>query len=88
MNYKELFAKSVYTRIKVIPSQSETRFRGLMDDGTIKIAVKSPPEKGKANKEVITFLAEQLSVRKDQIRITSGLTGRIKVIRLMDEKNS
>lgn len=74
--------KSEYTKIKVIPQQAKAEFRGLMDDGTIKIALKSAPEKGKANKELITFLADQLGIGKDQVIISSGITGRIKVIRI------
>ncbi len=79
------YFKSEYTKIKVIPQQVKAEFRGLMDDGTIKIALKSAPEKGKANKELISFLAEELGVRKEQVIISGGLTGRMKVIRIQQD---
>lgn len=79
---KKLFPKPGYYRVKIISNASVTEYRGQMDDGTIKIAVNQPREKGKANKELIEFLAEQLDMRKDQIGISSGLTSPIKVIHI------
>lgn len=38
----------------------------------IKIKVRAPPERGKANKEMIKLLSEVLSVRKSSIKLISG----------------
>jgi len=76
------YFQTEYTKIKVIPQQSKAEFRGIMGDGTLKIALKSAPEKGKANKELVAFIAGQLGITKDQIVISSGLTSRVKVIRV------
>ncbi|WP_202949924.1 DUF167 domain-containing protein [Candidatus Liberibacter americanus] len=38
----------------------------------IKIKVNSPPEKGKANQEMIKMLSKILSVKKSSIKIISG----------------
>lgn len=51
-------------------------------DGTdyIKINVISPPEKGKANAEVIKFLAKSLKIAKSDLTIISGELDRYKKI--------
>jgi uncharacterized protein (TIGR00251 family) len=50
--------------------------------GIIKIFVVSQPEKGKANEEIISFLAKALSCAKKEIIIVSGLTSKTKKIKL------
>ncbi|MFA4999870.1 MAG: DUF167 domain-containing protein [Patescibacteria group bacterium] len=74
--------KEIYLRIKVLPGAGETAFLDKMADGTLKIAVAAPPEKGKANKELIDFLAEQMGVRKYQIKVASGAGARIKLVKI------
>jgi hypothetical protein len=44
--------------------------------------VAAPPEKGKANKELIKLLAGALGVRKDQVEIVSGQRARRKRVRV------
>ena len=43
-------------RVKVIPRSAKTEIVGEMADGTLKIKIAAPPEKGKANEELIRFL--------------------------------
>lgn len=69
-------------RVKVIPKSSKTELVETMADGTLKIRVKAPPEKGKANKELIKFLAEHFGTRKESITIISGKTDHIKLIKI------
>jgi uncharacterized protein len=76
----QYFPKSGYYRIKVIPNQAVAEVRNVMEDGTIKIALSSAPEKGKANKELILFVSKLLGVGKESIKLTSGVTSRLKVI--------
>jgi len=74
--------KEVYLRVKVLPGAGKTDFLNIMDDGTIKVAVAAQPEKGKANQELINFLAVALGVRKYQVKIISGATERLKLIKV------
>ena len=67
-------------RVKVIPKSSKTEFAGILPDGTWKIKVAAAPEKGKANRALIDFLADHLNVAKSRIRITSGETSQQKRI--------
>lgn len=82
MILSQLITKTDYYRIKVIVQQVKTELRGVMADGTIKIAVTKAPEKGKANKELIEYIAGELSISKGAIRISSGLTNRIKLLHI------
>ena len=60
--------------VKVIPKSSRNEIAGLMGDGTLKVKVAAPPEKGKANAELCAFLAKQLGVPKTNVSVESGHT--------------
>jgi len=72
----------VYLRIKVNPNSSKTEVREIMDGETIKINIKAIPEKGKANIEIIRFLAKEFKVNKGSIKIINGAGSRIKLIKI------
>jgi uncharacterized protein len=63
--------------IKVTPSSGRQQW-SLDKNGTLKCFLKSPPEKGKANKELIELLSKALSIPKKEIEIIGGLTSRQK----------
>jgi len=68
---------------KIVPGSSgKTRFCGLLD-GMFKFKVSAAPEKGKANKCLIEFLAEQLCVKKNAISIVSGQTSPVKHVQVL-----
>jgi uncharacterized protein len=67
-------------RVKVIPKSSRTELVGYLPDGTWKVKIAAVPEKGKANRELVEFLAEKLGVAKSRIRIVSGQTSPLKRI--------
>jgi len=71
-----------YLAVKVIPGSPKTEFRELMTDGTYKIAVAAAPEKGKANLELIKFLAKELGVLKNRLIIINGAGERLKLIKI------
>ncbi len=49
-------------------------------DGVLRVKVSAPPIKGKANKELITFLSWLLGVSKGSVNIIKGHTTRNKVV--------
>lgn len=65
--------------IKVIPSSSKDCIAGWLGD-TLKVKVKAPAEKGKANKAVIKVLQKSLGLPVGAIDITRGATSAIKTI--------
>ncbi len=67
--------------IKVIPSAGTFGFmRGK--NGELKCRLKSAPEKGHANQELIKGLAKLLHVIQSDIEIIAGLTSRKKKIKI------
>jgi uncharacterized protein len=56
----------------------------ILEDGTYEARVKSPPVDGKANAAVIALIAEHFGVRKAQVSIKSGASGRRKLIQIED----
>ncbi len=69
--------------IKVIPKSSRTQWVGRMADGTFKIKVAAPPEKGKANAALCAFLAKQLGVPKGNVTVESGHTSPLKRVKVV-----
>lgn len=49
---------------------------------TLKIRVNTPPVKGKANDALLTWLAEQLKLRRQMLELISNETSRQKKIRI------
>jgi uncharacterized protein (TIGR00251 family) len=65
--------------VKVTPSAGRNEITGWRD-GALHLKIAAPPEKGKANKELIDFLGRKLGIKKSAISIIKGQTGRNKVI--------
>jgi hypothetical protein len=63
--------------VRVVPGSSRTAICGLFD-GMLKIKISAAPEKGKANRCLLEFLAKQLGVKKNAVHLISGQTSRVK----------
>ncbi len=70
---------TVKISLRVHPRATRNEVMGFTD-GVLQVRVSAPPIKGKANKELITFLSRLLGVGKSQIDIIGGHTTRDKVI--------
>ena len=68
-------------QIKVIPSSSKDCIVGWLEN-TLKIKVKAPADKGRANKAVIKLLEGNLELAKGSISITNGTTSGNKIIEI------
>lgn len=51
-----------------------------MHGESLKIRIKGPPVDGKANRELVRFLAEMLDIPQGQITIIRGASGRRKAV--------
>ena len=69
-------------QIKVIPGSPRTELAGEMADGTLKIRVAAPADKGKANEALCDFLAKHYNVARAAIQIISGHTSPRKLVRI------
>lgn len=74
----------MHLSIKVIPRAKKTEAVGRMADGTLKIRLKAIPEKGRANEELVRFLASELQIDRSQIEVVSGFTDTHKLVKLPD----
>ncbi|MEQ1849608.1 MAG: DUF167 domain-containing protein [Candidatus Peribacteraceae bacterium] len=75
-------ASAVIT-VRVRPGASATKITDILSDGTIKIDLAAPAEDGKANAELVRFIAAHHSVPKENVRIVSGQTSRKKLVRIV-----
>lgn len=77
-------------RVRLTPNSSCCKVLGYFAgaDGLdwLKVAVISVPEKGKANKELIAYLAKSLKIAKAKVEIISGELDRYKKILIKEDK--
>jgi len=74
-------------RIKVVPSSSKDVIAEWLDD-TLKVRVRAPAEKGRANAAVVKLLKRTLALPKGGVRILSGKTSGWKVVEIPDLSES
>ncbi len=70
-------------RVKVKPNARASALE-QSSDGTWLARVKSLPIDGKANAELITLIARHFNLRKAQVSIKSGRSGRMKLVEIND----
>ncbi|MBN2587658.1 MAG: DUF167 domain-containing protein [Candidatus Fermentibacteraceae bacterium] len=70
----------IHLWVKVIPRAGKTGFSGLMADGTVRISLKAPPADGKANDELVRYLAAEFGTSPSHVRLLSGAAARRKLI--------
>jgi uncharacterized protein (TIGR00251 family) len=64
--------------IRVVPGAKKQEIK--RDGQSLKIKLVSRAQEGKANRELVDYLASIFSVRKSEVRIVSGERGRKKVV--------
>ena len=72
--------KEKLINIKVIPKAKKQKI--VQEENRLKVYLKSPPEDGKANKELIKVLSEYFKTNKERIQIIKGKFSRNKVIKI------
>lgn len=77
-----IMSDNVTITVRVRPHARRTRVIGAMSDGSLKIDVAATAEGGRANAELMRFLAKHYGVENDHVEILSGLTSRKKVVRI------
>jgi hypothetical protein len=73
--------KDLIIKIKVEPRSSKAGIIGPYGDA-LKVKLTSPPVEGKANKELVAVLAQELKINKKDIEIVSGQSSKNKVVRI------
>jgi uncharacterized protein (TIGR00251 family) len=72
----------VTIRVKVVPGSSCSEVVGDLGDGTLKVKVAAPPEKGKANDAVRELLAAHYGVPRNAVTIVSGHASPRKLVKI------
>lgn len=84
-------ADGFIVRVRLTPNSSCCKVMGIFCDASgvdfLKINVIAPPEKGKANAELIKFLSKTLKIAKSDFTILSGELDRYKKIYITSPKD-
>jgi uncharacterized protein len=66
--------------ILLVRAQPGARKAGVLGEqaGALKVAVTAPPEDGRANQALVELLREVLRLKRSQVELLSGATGRHK----------
>lgn len=70
--------------VRVTPRASRNEIVELLDDGTIKVRLATPPSDNEANEALLDFLSEILGVPRSRLDIVAGASGRDKLISVTD----
>ena len=70
--------------VRVTPRASRNEIVEILDDGTVKVRIAAAPADDEANAVLLEFLSEILGVPKSKLDIVAGVSGRAKLIAVMD----
>lgn len=73
--------ETLIIQVKVVPHSGRQEFQ-VDKNGTLKCFLKSAPERGKANMELMKLVAQRLKIPQYQVQLISGQTTRLKVLRI------
>jgi uncharacterized protein (TIGR00251 family) len=77
----EEHAGKVRIPVRAQPRASRSEIVGEYD-GALKIRIAAPPVEGEANRELIRFLARTIGVPQSSVEITSGASGKTKIVQV------
>jgi uncharacterized protein (TIGR00251 family) len=72
---------AVLVHVHVMPNAPKTQAHGL-HDGALRVRLKAPPVEGKANLELVAWLARELELPRACIELIRGESGRRKQLRV------
>ncbi len=73
---------SFFLDLKVVPNKKQNKIVKREGEYSFKVELKAKPVEGRANQELIKFLANVLGIRRDQITIVRGIHSHDKVLRI------
>lgn len=77
MSFYRWEGENLYLAVQVQPRSRRTEIVGIHAE-RLKIKITAPPVDGKANAEMVKFLAKLFKVAKSQVQLMSGETSREK----------
>jgi len=76
--------KGVALALRVTPRANRNEISEILEDGTIKVRITAAPTDNEANEKLVKFLAEVLGVAPSRLDIVAGVTGRNKLVSVVD----
>jgi uncharacterized protein (TIGR00251 family) len=76
--------KGAALAVRVTPRASRNEIVEVLEDGTIKVRIAAQPADDEANAALLEYLSEILGVPKSRLDIVAGLTGRDKLVSVVD----
>jgi uncharacterized protein YggU (UPF0235/DUF167 family) len=73
---------TVRIAVRLTPRGGADRVEGVGEDGVLRARVAAPPVDGAANESLCRLLARELHVPRSAVRVTSGATGRAKLVEI------
>ena len=74
--------------VRVTPRATRNEITEIQSDGTVKVRLTAPPVEGEANRALVVFLAEVLGVAPTKLDIVAGLSGKDKLVSVLDMDNN
>lgn len=71
--------------VRVRPHAPKTQITGVLADGSLKVDLAAPAEDNRANVALVRTLAEAFAVDSSCVKVLSGKTARIKLVRIVDD---
>jgi uncharacterized protein (TIGR00251 family) len=85
---EKLRFEKILLKIKVVPKSSRHEIQSILEDGTIKMRLRSAPENNKANEELISLLSEFFKISPKYITIVKGQKSRSKTVEIYPKKSA
>ena len=70
--------------VRVIPRARRNEIVEILSDQTVKIRLTAPPAEVETNETLIGYLADLLSIPKENFEIVAGKSGRDKLVSILD----
>ncbi|HEA25662.1 MAG TPA: YggU family protein [Ectothiorhodospiraceae bacterium] len=93
MSWYQWKGKQLIITLRVQPKASRDEIVGPYGEGAndeeieaLKIRISAPPVDGKANEQLIKFIAKQFGVARRDVELLSGTTGRNKRVAITEPK--
>jgi uncharacterized protein (TIGR00251 family) len=74
-------SRTVRLRLRVSPGAGRAAVIGRYGDAW-KVRVAAPPDRGRANSDVVALIADSLGVLRPDVRVVAGASSRDKVVEL------
>jgi len=70
--------------VRVSPRSSQNEIVEILNDGTVRVRLTASGDEMKINQALVDYLAEVLGVPRDHLEIVAGVTGKDKLVSILN----